>query len=84
MAKKAAAPKAAPAADKNKQLVDAIITVKQLQDFIKEHGSLDKALGAVNRVYGLIELTGGIGQLTQALEIVGREETPESAEQPQP
>ena len=29
--------------DATKQLVDAIFTVKQLQNFIKEHGSLEKA-----------------------------------------
>jgi hypothetical protein len=82
MAKKAAAPKT-PTADKSKQLVDAIITVKQLQDFIREHGDVDKALGAVSRVYGLIELTGGVNQLKQALEIVGREGAPAAQEQPQ-
>jgi hypothetical protein len=84
MAKKVPAPKK-PAADNTKQLVEAIATVKHLQDFIKEHGSVDKALGAVSRVCGLVELTGGIGQLKQALEIVGREGAePQEQAPPQP
>lgn len=57
----------------NKQLVDAIITVKSLQEFIKEHGTVAAALGAVQRVQQLIQLTGGFCQLTEALEIVGQE-----------
>jgi hypothetical protein len=72
MAKKAPAPKA-QAADSTKQLVDAIITVKRLQDFIHEHGNLERAVEAVARVQGLIDLTGGFGPLKQALEIIGRE-----------
>ncbi len=73
MAKKTAAPKKPVAAENSQSLVDAIITVKQLQDFIRENGGTEKALDAVSRVNGLIELTGGIEQLKQALEIVGRE-----------
>jgi hypothetical protein len=79
MAKKAAAPKK-PAAESTKQLVDAIVTVKALQDYIKENGGLEKALDAVNKVYKLIELTGGFEQLKQALEIVGKDEVPAAAE----
>ena len=77
MAKKAPAAPKKPVADCTKQLVDAIVTVKQLQDFVKEHGNLENSLNAVNRVYGLIELTGGIAQLKQALEIVGKETAPQ-------
>jgi hypothetical protein len=70
-------PKKAPqTVDTTKQLVDTIFTVKQLQNFIKEHGSLEKALGAVARVKGLVELTCGFEQLQQALEIVGKEDGP--------
>jgi hypothetical protein len=72
MAKKAPAPKKV-VADSSKQLIEAIATVKQLQDFVKEHGSAEKALAAVLRVQGLIEMTGGCEQLKQALEIVGQE-----------
>ncbi len=72
MAKKAVAAKK-PEAESTKQLVDAIITVKHLQAFIQQHGGVDKALEAVACVHQLIELTGGVGQLRQALEIVGRE-----------
>ncbi len=63
-------------ADSCKQLIDAIATVKQLQDFVKEHGTLEKALAAAVRVHGLIKLTGGFDQLKQALEIVGQEPAP--------
>lgn len=72
MPKKVAATKR-PGPDSSKQLVDAIVTVKHLQDFIKEHGGLEKAVEAVNRVYELIELTGGFDELKQALTIVGGE-----------
>jgi hypothetical protein len=72
MAKKAPAPKA-PAGDSSQQLVHAIVTVRNLQDFIQAHGGLDKALAAVTRVHDLITMTGGIDQLKQALEIVGQE-----------
>ncbi len=78
MAKKAAAPKKTESGS-TQNLVAAIKTVKQLQDFVKECGGVDKALEGVARVNGLIELTGGVGQLKQALEIVGREP---AAEQP--
>jgi hypothetical protein len=72
MAKKAAAK---PTTDNCKCLIDAIAAVKQLQDFVKEHGSAEKALAAVLRVQGLTEMTGGFCQLKQALEIVGQEPT---------
>lgn len=62
-----------PAEPGNKQLVDAIITVKQLQAFIKDRGGLEAALENVNRVRQLVQLTGGFDPLTQALEIVGQE-----------
>ncbi len=75
MAKKTPAAKK-PATDGSKTLVDAIATVKQLQDFIRQHGGLDKAVAAAARVHELIALTGGISQLKQALEIVGKEDAP--------
>jgi hypothetical protein len=75
MAKKAPAPKK-PITGSSKQLIDAIATVKQLQDFVKEHGTVEAALAAAVRVHGLIELTGGFGDLKQALEIVGKESVP--------
>lgn len=75
MAKKSPAPKQ-PAASGCKQLIDAIATVKQLQDFIHEHGTPEKALAAAVRVHGLIEMTGGFAQLQEALEIVGKEAAP--------
>jgi hypothetical protein len=78
MPKKAPAPKK-PEADSSRQLVEAIVTVKHLQDFIKEHGGVDKALEAVARVNQLIELTGGVEQLKQALSIVGQENAPPQA-----
>ncbi len=78
MAKKAPALKQQTTGS-SQQLIDAIATVKQLQDFIKEHGALDKALAAATRVHGLIEMTGGFGQLKQALEIVGGEAAPPEA-----
>jgi hypothetical protein len=77
MAKKTPAPK--PAAGSCKQLLDAIATVKQIQDFLKEHGTLEKALTAAARVHGLIQMTGGFGQLKEALEIVGKEPAPPQA-----
>lgn len=79
MAKKSAPPKP-QADDSTKQLVDAIITVKNLQEFIRDHGEVQKALDAVRRVHKLVELTGGFEQLTQALSIVGQENAPASAE----
>jgi hypothetical protein len=75
MAKKAPAPKKL-ATGNSQQLIDAIATVKQLQDFVKEHGTLEAALGATVRVHGLVELTGGFDQLKEALEIVGKETAP--------
>jgi hypothetical protein len=75
MAKKAPAQKK-PAAGSSKQLIDAIATVKQLQDFVKEHGTLEKALATAVRVHGLIEMTGGFNSLKEALEIVGKETAP--------
>jgi hypothetical protein len=76
MAKKI--PAAKPASDNCKQLMDAIATVKQIQEFIKEHGTLEAAGAAVARVQGLIEMTGGFDALTQALEIVGKEPAPQA------
>ena len=72
MSKKVPAAKK-PTADGSKCLIDAIATVKQLQDFVQEHGSAEKALAAAARVHGLIRMTGGFEQLKQALEIVGQE-----------
>ncbi|MCE5269323.1 MAG: hypothetical protein LLG00_15710 [Planctomycetaceae bacterium] len=74
MAKKQPAPKKSTP-DSARQLIDAITTVKQLQDFIKQHGTVENALAAAVRVHGLIEMTGGFDQLRQALEIVGQEST---------
>jgi len=78
MGKKAPAVKK-PGPDSSKQLGDAIATVKHLQDFIQEHGGLNLAVEAVYRVYKLIELTGGVDELKQALAIVGGEGQPEAA-----
>jgi hypothetical protein len=72
MAKKIPAPSKATA-DHSKCLIDAIATVKQLQDFVQEHGTAEKALAAATRVHGLIKMTGGFDQLKQALEIVGQQ-----------
>ena len=72
MAKKTPAAKP-ESADSSQQLVHAIMTVRSLQDFIHDHGGLDKAAAAIVRVHGLIQMTGGIDQLQQALEIVGKE-----------
>ncbi len=74
MAKKAAKPQTA---DSSKQLITAIATVKQLQDFIRQNGGLEPALAAAERVNALIEMTGGYAQLTQALQIVGQEGAPQ-------
>jgi hypothetical protein len=70
MAKKPAAAKK-PVADSTKQLVDAIVTVKSLQDFINDHGGVEKAVEAVARVGSLVKLTGGFDPLLEALKIVG-------------
>ncbi len=81
MAKKAVATVSKPQAeDSTKQLVDAIITVKNLQEFIREHGEVQKALDAVGRVHKLVDMTGGFEQLQQALSIVGQENAPAAAE----
>ena len=64
-----------PAAAANTTLVEAIVTVKHLQDFVKSQGGLEKALSEVAKVSELVEMTGGFGPLKQALEIVGKEET---------
>jgi hypothetical protein len=55
------------------QLVEAIATVKRLQDFIAECGGLEKAVATVVGVNTLMEQTGGFAQLKQALEIVGQQ-----------
>jgi len=79
MAKKA--PAAKPQSDdSSKQLVEAIVTVRNLQEFIREHGDVQKALEAVGRVHKLVDLTGGFSQLREALSIVGQESAPVSAE----
>ncbi len=70
MAKKAPIAKK-PTAESSQCLIDAIATVKQLQDFVGEHGGVERALAAAARVNGLIEMTGGYCQLKRALEIVG-------------
>ena len=80
MAKKAAVPAKPQSDESSKQLVDAIITVKNLQEFIRDHGDVQKALDAVGRVHKLVELTGGFDQLSQALSIVGQENNPAGAE----
>jgi hypothetical protein len=72
MAKKTSATKP-ESTDSSQQLVHAIMTVRSLQDFIRDHGGLDNAVAAVVRVHGLIQMTGGVEQLQQALEIVGKE-----------
>jgi hypothetical protein len=79
MAKKAAIKKpegVTSPSDHSKQLVEAIVTVRTLQDFIKERGGLDTALGTVTRVADLVTMTGSFEDLKAALEIVGREATP--------
>jgi hypothetical protein len=75
MSKKAPLPKK-PAADCSKQLIDAIATVKQLQDFVQEFGSYEHALAAVVRVQSLAEMTHGFDLLKQALEIVTKPPAP--------
>ena len=72
MAKKMPVPRKA-GEDPSQQFVDAIITVKHVQEFVKEHGGLAQAQEAVNRVQKLVELTGNFRQLKQVLEIVGAE-----------
>ena len=70
MAKKST-PAKKPTSECTKQLVDAIVTVKNLQDFIQAHGGVEKAVEAVARVKKMIDLTGGFEELNQALAIVG-------------
>jgi hypothetical protein len=79
MAKKTPAPKKTTT-ESAKNLIDAIATVKQLQDFIRQHGTVEDALAAAVRVHALIQLTGGFEQLKQALEIVGQDPAPPSDE----
>ncbi len=82
MAKKAAAvkkPEVPSSVNKTKNLVEAIVTVRNLQDFIKDRGGLEPALSTVARVGDLVALTGGFAELKEALEIVGRENTPAQA-----
>jgi hypothetical protein len=74
MTKKAPASKK-PTTGSCTQLIDAITTVKQLQDFVKENGTVENALAVAARVQGLVEMTGGFDALKQALEIVGKEPT---------
>jgi len=79
MAKKttvAKKPEGSSPSTKNQNLVEAIVTVRNLQDFIKERGGLEAALGTVTRVGDLIGLTGGFAELEAALEIVGGENPP--------
>ncbi len=76
MAKKVAAvkkPEVPAQSTKSQCLVEAIVTVRSLQDFIKDRGGLDAALGTVTRVGDLVAMTGGFAELKEALEIVGRE-----------
>jgi hypothetical protein len=81
MAKRVSAKKpecATAAVDHTKQLVEAIATVRTLQDFIKERSGLEAALGTVTRVADLVCMTGSFADLKAALEIVGREEAPKT------
>jgi hypothetical protein len=68
-----------PVASNTNPLIDAIATVKQLQDFVKEYGNAEKAIATATRVYGLIQMTGGFDSLKQALEIVGKDPEPTQA-----
>jgi hypothetical protein len=83
MAKRVPAPKK-PEAGASQQLINAIVTVKNLQGFIKHHGTSEQAIKAVDRVLKLVELTGSFDQLKQALEIVGKEEVAEEKEETAP
>jgi hypothetical protein len=83
MAKKAAVvkkPDINTLSEKTKVLVEAIVTVRNLQDFIKDRGGLEAALGTVTHVGDLVAMTGGFAELKAALEIVGRDSPPASAE----
>ncbi len=79
MAKKAATAKP-QSDDSSNKLVEAIVTVRHLQEFIREHGDVQKALEAVGRVHQLVDLIGGFAQLREALRIVGQQDAPASAE----
>jgi hypothetical protein len=76
MAKKPTVPAPKKPTPQNKQLVDAIVTVKHLQGFIVQHGGVEKAVAEVAKVAQLIDMTGGVAELTQALEIVGKQDEP--------
>jgi hypothetical protein len=73
-------PEVACCSDKTQTLVEAIVTVRNLQDFIKDRDGLEGALGTVTRVGDLVAMTGGFAELKAALEIVGRESSPAPAE----
>jgi hypothetical protein len=78
MAKKAAAaPKKPESSAPNKQLVDAIITVKSLQDFIQQHGA-SLAHRRDQRAEARLP-DRRLQCLTQALGIVGGEPAPQSS-----
>ena len=68
-----AKPEAPKQSDSTAKLVEAIITVRNLQDFIRDRGGVEPALGTVARVSDLVALTGGFDELKAALEIVGRD-----------
>jgi hypothetical protein len=79
MAKKAATvkkPECTQSVDQKKNLVEAIVTVRTLQDFIAERGGLDAALGTVSRVADLVAMTGSFADLKAAMEIVGGTNVP--------
>ena len=79
MAKRSAAakkPEGTTSTEHSKKLVEAIVTVRTLQDFIRDRGGLDAAIGTVNRVADLVSLTGSFHDLKSAMEIVGREPAP--------
>ena len=77
---KATAKKPAPAkvAEKTQCLVNAIVTVKQLQNFIQGHGGLENAISQVTRVQELVKMTGGFEELKEAVSIVGKVDTPQA------
>ena len=68
MAKKAAVvkkPEVPSSVGQDQNLVEAIVTVRNLQDFIKDRGGLEPALGTVARVGDLVALTGGFADSRQ-------------------
>ena len=79
MAKKPV-PAKKPTSGSTTQLVEAIVTVKSLQDFVNDNGGVEKALDAVARVQKLIQLTGGFDQVAVALKIVAGEPAAPPAE----